>query len=110
MVIGGTQRTEVWDDNNPAQRLFIYDRGVDRSEEQQRITYLTGDMVAPARVAREGLRTMIAEFASSIMEKRPPLTDGRAGLRVLAVLEAASESLRPGGVFVSVQQVEGRVS
>jgi predicted dehydrogenase len=110
MVIGGSQRTVVWDDNNPAQRLSIYDRGVDRSEEQQKISYRTGDMVAPALVEREALRTMMAEFASSIMEKRPPLTDGRAGLRVLAVLEAASESLRSGGAFVSVQQVEGRVS
>jgi predicted dehydrogenase len=110
MVIGGSQRTVVWDDNNPAQRLSIYDRGVDRSEEQQKISYRTGDMVAPALVEREALRTMMAEFAASIMEKRPPLTDGRAGLRVLAVLEAASESLRSGGVFVSVQQVEGRVS
>ncbi|WP_312877791.1 Gfo/Idh/MocA family protein [Lentzea indica] len=110
MVIGGSQRTVVWDDNNPAQRLSIYDRGVDRSEEQQKISYRTGDMVAPALVEREALRTMMAEFAASITEKRPPLTDGRAGLRVLAVLEAASESLRTGGVFVPVQQVESRVS
>ncbi|HEX7302506.1 Gfo/Idh/MocA family oxidoreductase [Lentzea sp.] len=110
MVIGGSQRTVVWDDNNPAQRLSIYDRGVDRSVEQQKISYRTGDMVAPALVEREALRTMMAEFAASITEKRPPLTDGRAGLRVLAVLEAASESLRSGGVFVPVQQVESRVS
>jgi predicted dehydrogenase len=110
MVIGGSQRTVVWDDNNPAQRLSIYDRGVDRSEEQQKISYRTGDMVAPALVEREALRTMMAEFAASITEKRPPLTDGRAGLRVLAVLEAASESLRTGGAFVPVQQVESRVS
>ncbi len=110
MVIGGSQRTVVWDDNNPAQRLSIYDRGVDRSEEQQKISYRTGDMVAPALVEREALRTMMAEFAASITEARPPLTDGRAGLRVLAVLEAASESLRSGGLFVPVQQVESRVS
>ncbi|MFD9700626.1 Gfo/Idh/MocA family protein [Lentzea sp. NPDC059081] len=110
MVIGGSQRTVVWDDNNPAQRLSIYDRGVDRSVEQQKISYRTGDMVAPALVEREALRTMMAEFAASITEKRPPLTDGRAGLRVLAVLEAASESLRSGGLFVPVQQVESRVS
>ncbi|HUQ61774.1 Gfo/Idh/MocA family oxidoreductase [Lentzea sp.] len=110
MVIGGSQRTVVWDDNNPAQRLSIYDRGVDRSVEQQKISYRTGDMVAPALVEREALRTMMAEFAASIIEKRPPLTDGRAGLRVLAVLEAASESLRSGGLFVPVHQVESRIS
>ncbi|WP_434446181.1 Gfo/Idh/MocA family protein [Lentzea sp. E54] len=110
MVIGGSQRTVVWDDNNPAQRLSIYDRGVEHSKEQRTISYRTGDMVAPALLEREALRTMMAEFAASITEQRPPLTDGRAGLRVLAVLEAASESLRSDGQFVSVQQVESRVS
>lgn len=110
MVIGGSQRTVVWDDNNPAQRLSIYDRGVEHSKEQRTISYRTGDMVAPALLEREALRTMMAEFAASITEKRPPLTDGRAGLRVLAVLEAASESLHSDGQFVPVQQVESRVS
>jgi hypothetical protein len=48
----------------------------------------------------------MAEFAASITEKRPALTDGRSGLRVLALLEAASESLNRGGIFVSVKQEE----
>src|SRR3954471_19210463 len=30
MVLGGSQRTVVWDDLNPSQRLSVYDRGVDR--------------------------------------------------------------------------------
>ncbi len=32
---------------------------------------------------------MMAEFAASIHEGRPAATDGRAGLRVMRVLEAA---------------------
>src|SRR3954452_6916504 len=57
MVIGGSQRTVVWDDLNPSQRLSVYDRGVDRKapdeidaddRKQMRISYRTGDMVAPA--------------------------------------------------------------
>jgi len=31
MIIGGSRRTVVWDDLNPAQRLSIYDSGVDRT-------------------------------------------------------------------------------
>jgi predicted dehydrogenase len=115
MVIGGSSKTVVWDDLNPSQRLSIYDRGVDRSapdelgaekRAQTIVSYRVGDMVAPALGEKEALRGVMAEFAASITEKRPPLTDGRSGLRVLALLEAASESLNRGGIFVSVKQEE----
>jgi hypothetical protein len=46
---------------------------------------------------------MMTEFAAAITEGRPALTDGRSGLRVLAMLEAAGESLRSNGVSVPVQ-------
>ncbi|SDY61289.1 Predicted dehydrogenase [Amycolatopsis xylanica] len=115
MVIGGSAKTVVWDDLNPSQRLSIYDRGVDRSPageltEEKRartiVSYRVGDMVAPALGEREALRAVMAEFAESITQDRRPLTDGHSGLRVLALLEAASESLRRGGVFVDVKQEE----
>ncbi|MBN6036214.1 Gfo/Idh/MocA family protein [Amycolatopsis sp. 195334CR] len=110
MVIGGSSRTVVWDDLNPSQRLSIYDRGVDRrtdlgagEREQAIISYRVGDMVAPALTEREALRAVMAEFADSILGGRRPLTDGRSGLRVLALLEAASESLAAGGTFVPIK-------
>ena len=40
---------------------------------------------------------MMEEFAASITQDRAPLTDGRAGLRVLALLEAASRAWTQGG-------------
>jgi predicted dehydrogenase len=113
MVIGGSQRTVVWDDMNPGQRLSVYDRGVDRkaSEEldpddrkQMTISYRTGEMVAPALREQEALRMMMAEFSGSIIEGRSPATDGRAGLRVMGVLEAAAESLRLDGAFVMLEE------
>ena len=110
MVIGGSQRTLVWDDLNPQQRLSIYDRGVDldvtsRTQDlTQRtaagVSYRLGDMHAPSLPEREALGSMVAEFAASINEGRPPLTDGNAGLRVLRVLEAASTSLADAGRLV----------
>jgi predicted dehydrogenase len=112
MVIGGSARTVVWDDLNPSQRLSVYDRGVDRqlSEEldpdarkQVTIAYRTGDMVAPALREQEALRVMMTEFAASIREGRAPATDGRAGLRVMGVLEAAARSLRLDGAFVTLE-------
>src|SRR5690606_22847971 len=104
-IIGGSKRTLVWDDLNPTQRLAIFDRGVEVAypdelgPEQRRdmlVSYRSGDMIAPALVEREALRTMVDEYARSIRSGAPALTDGRAGLRVLSVLEAASRSLADG--------------
>ncbi|EWC59116.1 oxidoreductase, Gfo/Idh/MocA family [Actinokineospora spheciospongiae] len=115
MVIGGSQRTVVWDDLNPSQRLSVYDRGVDRAgaaelgeekREQTIVSYRTGDMVAPALPEKEALRAVMAEFHAAITEGRPPLTDGRSGLRVLAILEAASASLAQGGAFLPILDSE----
>ncbi len=112
-LIGGSKRTVVWDDLNPTQRLSVYDRGVDLSasdvaaEERREmlISYRTGDMVAPAIPEREALRAMADEFAAAISTGRAPLTDGRSGLRVLEILEAASRSLAAGGVSIPVESV-----
>jgi predicted dehydrogenase len=111
MIIGGSRRTVVWDDLNPAQRLSIYDSGVDRTHpgtlgqearNQALVSYRIGDMLAPALPEGEALRGVMTEFAAAIAEQRAPLTDGRSGLRVLAMLEAASTSLAEGGAFVPV--------
>jgi predicted dehydrogenase len=115
MVIGGSQRTVVWDDMNPSQRLAVYDRGVDRKASadlgaddraQTMISYRTGDMVAPALPEREALRAMMAEFAAAITEGRPAATDGHAGLRVMTLLEAAGRSLALDGAFVALEELQ----
>ena len=113
-VFGGSARTVVWDDLNPSQRVAVYDRGVDRQEaesvgpEERRrtqVSYRIGDMVAPALPETEALRGVMAEFAAACAEGRPALTDGRSGLRVLALLEAASRSLENGGAPVAVEEI-----
>lgn len=103
-IIGGSKQMLVWDDLHPTQRLTLYDKGVDLSaamgSEARRETlvrYRAGDMIAPALPEAEALGMVVAEFAASIRERRAPLTDGEAGLRVLRVLEAAGSSLESGG-------------
>lgn len=110
IVIGGTSRTLVWDDLNPQQRLSIYDRGVDLAQQTvdgvdrapSTVSYRLGDTWSPALPEREALAAMAAEFAASIRGAYPARTDGAAGLRVLAVLEAASRSLDAAGSLVAV--------
>jgi predicted dehydrogenase len=110
IVIGGTSRTLVWDDLNPQQRLSIYDRGVDLTQQtvdgadrvSSMVSYRLGDTWSPALPEREALAAMATEFAESIRGGRPARTDGVAGLRVLAVLEGASRSLAEAGSMVPV--------
>lgn len=107
LVVGGSKRTLVWDDLNPTQRVSVYDRGIDFvtvTEDAERaaaqVSYRYGDTWVPALPEREALSLMVAEFADAIRERRAPRTDGRAGLRVLNVLNAASESLTNGSAVV----------
>jgi predicted dehydrogenase len=108
-VFGGSRRTIVWDDTNPAARLAVHDRGVDTLEagsvpedtrREALVSYRTGDTLIPALPEREALMSVMAEFSAAISEGRPPLTDGQAGLRVLRLLEAASQSVDAGGARI----------
>ena len=49
--------------------------------------------------------SVMAEFSAAISERRPPLTDAKAGLRVLKLLEAASRSAHSGGARISLNGV-----
>ena len=103
-VIGGRNRTLVWDDLNPMQRVALYDRGVDvttrpqdlAERKQVNISYRMGDIHVPALREAEALGLMVAEFAAAIREGRAPLTDGHSGMRVLSVLHAIDETLATG--------------
>jgi predicted dehydrogenase len=110
-LFGGSRRTIVWDDMNPAARVMVHDRGVElvpgdavapEDRRQALISYRIGDVHVPALPEREALMSVLAEFASSIMEDRSPLTDARAGIRVLRLLEAATRSAEDGGTPIAV--------
>jgi len=111
-VVGGSRRHAVWDDVNPAQRLTIYERGVEvagyrsgHADEQRelRVQYRSGDMLAPALKEREALAGVVSHFADCIRSGATPITDGAAGVRVLRVLEAVDASVAACGALIPVQ-------
>ena len=108
-IIGGSRRMLVWNDLDPAQRISMFDKGIELDEgaagetrRQRLISYRVGDMIAPALPEYEALGAMVTELAGAIREKRPPRTDGKAGLRVLQLLEAASASMAGGGLLTPI--------
>jgi predicted dehydrogenase len=114
-IVGGSKRIAVWDDTNPAQRLSMYDKGVDLTgpraglvRRDALVSYRVGDMTAPALPEVEGLAGVVRELAASIREHRAPLTDGQSALRVLRILDAVPRSLAAGGAVVQIDPGDDR--
>jgi predicted dehydrogenase len=106
-LIGGTRKMIVYDDNEPSEKIKIYDKGVSYSEKkedvyQMLVQYRSGDMLAPKLEPTEALRLVSKEFTDSISENRKPLTDGVAGLRVVKLLESANQSIKQKGKVIKL--------
>ena len=108
VLIGGDRRMVVFDDIQPTEKIKVYDRGVQWSEDpnearrERLVAYRLGDMYAPVLDQTEALRTECAHFVACIRSGETPLSDGRSGLRVVRLLEAAERSLCNGGSMESV--------
>ena len=98
-LIGGSKKMIVYNDVEPSEKVKVYDKGVgitvDNSEERYKIQvdYRIGDMYAPKLEQPEALKTECNHFLDCIQNNTPPLTDGKAGLRVVKILESAQHSL-----------------
>lgn len=102
-LIGGSKSMIVYDDLEPSEKIKIYNRGVDLeghdppSDQQLRVSYRMGDMLAPNLSVREALLTEIEHFADCIANGARPITSGESGLGVVEMLEAATLSMQRRG-------------
>ena len=104
-LLGGSRRMIVFDDLEASEKIKVYDRGISvnpspESLYQIMVGYRAGDMWAPQLGITEALQTEARHFVDCIEKKQPPLTDGHAGLRVVRLLEAASQSMAQQGRLV----------
>lgn len=97
-LIGGQRKMLVWNDLEPAEKIKVYDKGVEASTahgvHQLRVSYRSGDMWAPRVEESEALQAEARYFLDCVTSGGKPFNDGRAGLRIVRILEAADESLR----------------
>jgi predicted dehydrogenase len=103
-LIGGEKKMLVWNDLEADEKLKVYDKGVDvKSQEgvyNLLVSYRSGDMWAPHVEQVEALRLELKYFVDCISANEKPFNDGRAGLKVVRMLEAANESLTKRGALV----------
>lgn len=101
VTVIGSKKMAIYNDLHE-ERLRIFDRGVEWDEQQvvsfqQPLSYRYGDITSPHIRFEEPLSLEVRHFVDCIRNDAVPLTDGRNGLAVVAVLEAIDESLRTGG-------------
>jgi predicted dehydrogenase len=103
-LIGGEKKMLVWNDLEADEKLKIYDKGVNVTSQQGvyklLVSYRSGDMWSPQIEQIEALRMELAYFVDCILKDETPFNDGIAGLRVVKMLEAASNSLVKRGALV----------
>jgi predicted dehydrogenase len=103
-LIGGEKRMLVWNDLEADEKVKIYDKGVNITNSEGLynllVNYRSGDMWAPQLEQVEALRQELSYFVDCIGTGKDPFNDGCAGLRVVKMLEAASESLSKRGSLV----------
>jgi predicted dehydrogenase len=108
-LVGGSKKMIVYDDMENSEKVRVYDKGITQNHDPERrekmlTGYRNGDMLAPNLEGTEALRLMAREFVTSIAEKRVPLSDGHAGLRIVRMLEAAQASIEQNGRVISLKE------
>ena len=110
-LIGGSKKMIVYDDLEPSEKIKVYDKGItladggkktDESVYEVLVSYRTGDMWAPKLDGTEALRVEALHFLKAI-EKNEPLTkECESGLRIVQILEAATQSIADRGRPVEI--------
>lgn len=105
-LIGGEKKMLVWNDLEADEKIKVYDKGVQITNGQTvydlLVSYRSGDMWAPKIDQTEALASEAKYFVECVSNGKKPFNDGRAGWRVVKILEAADKSLKQGGAPVQL--------
>ena len=107
MTIVGSKRMIVYDDILAQEKIKIFDARVERPPHYDtfaefQYAYHYGDIHSPYIKQDEPLKTECQHFLDCISSGSVPITSGAAGMEVVQILEASSESLRLSGAPISL--------
>jgi predicted dehydrogenase len=112
VTVVGDRRMIVFDDVSSDEKLKVFDRGasyeavsdaargVDFAEFKAQVR--DGDILVPKVPSKEPLKEQLRHFVDCCLTEQTPETDGVAGRRVVAALEAATRSLHSEGMRVEL--------
>ena len=103
----GSKRMVVFDDMLAAEKIKIYDKGVEPNGRYvgyaESLTLRFGEVFVPALEMNEPLKVECEHFVKCVADRATPRSDGRDGMRVVRVLDAAQRSLESGGRPVTLE-------
>ena len=103
-AVGGSAKTLVWNDLSNQEKLKIYTAGPDPQSQEDRNVLLaefrSGDILSPRVSTREALAGVVEHFAKVIAGQERSIMDGRSGMRIVRILEAAQRVLDESLVHV----------
>jgi UDP-2-acetamido-3-amino-2,3-dideoxy-glucuronate N-acetyltransferase len=104
LVVVGTEKMAVFNDVAKEDKLILYNQRVDMDGRQPILQ--KGEAEALALSADEPLRAECEHFLECVRERKQPLTDAEAGIKVLKVLQACQISLQLNGRPVLLSEVQ----
>src|SRR5205085_6208066 len=103
-LIGGVKKMPVWNDLEANEKIKVYDKGIERSNGNSdydlRVSYRAGDVWVPRIEQVEALTREAQYFVDCVRNAETPFNDGKAGLRVVEMLEAIDRSMSHKGQMV----------
>lgn len=101
MLIIGTKKMIVYDENEPSEKVGVYDKGVivnkaPKEIQQMRIDYRIGDVWFPKVALVEPLSQLIREFIDATKTRKQPKSNGRFAADIVKILEGSTKSAHTG--------------
>ena len=98
MLIGGDNKMILFNDNEPTEKIKVYDTGYEAKTDEERtrilVDYRTGDINVPKIENTEALSLMASDFINCIKTGNTPVSDATLGVSVVKILEAAQKSIK----------------
>lgn len=108
LTVVGSKKMAVFDDMESTEMIRIYDKGVDQKLEYESygesLSLRVGDIHIPKVAMAEPLRLECEHFIDCVLNRKTPRSDGRDGLSVVQILDAAQKSMEQGGKPVHIEE------
>lgn len=108
MNVIGSEARVLFDDLNNLEPIRVFQKGIGLHQTaapdfgEFRYIQRDGDIISPKIIMREPLRRLIDAFVWHVADGEPCASDGRLGLEVVRVLEAATLSIASHGAPIAV--------
>lgn len=100
-LVAGDKKMIVWDDLSSDEKIKVYDKGIDIENTDDiydlLVKYRSGEMNVPVVKNIEALKLETEYFIDCLKNNKIPINDGKAGLRIVKILEASDISLKNDG-------------